>query len=311
MTPFDDLELLRVLLRIVESRSISAAARSLKVPQPTLSRHLRTLETRAGARLLQRDTHHLHLTDAGQKLLESARSLLELAEEATERLRVGQTTLQGHLRLFATIDLGQSLVSRLIARFLTEHAQVTAELGYTNRPVQMIEEGYDVGIVAGHVTDERLVARPVASLTRTIVAAPELLRRSKAAKEPGELKSWPWAALSGRQFGGTANTATLVSSAGAVKTLRIEPILTTEGVTSLREVVLSGLAIAVLPDWLVGSDLASGRLLPVLKRWSSPPIPLNVVYLADRQRPSRVSAFIAFVEQMLPGWLTKAAQSHS
>jgi molybdenum-dependent DNA-binding transcriptional regulator ModE len=103
MTPFDDLELLRVLLRIVESGSISAAARSLKIPQPSLSRHLRTLESRAGARLLQRDTHHLHLTGAGQRLLDSARNLLALADEATDRLREGHATLQGHLRLFSTI----------------------------------------------------------------------------------------------------------------------------------------------------------------------------------------------------------------
>jgi DNA-binding transcriptional LysR family regulator len=303
MTPFDDLALLRTLIRIVESGSISAAARSLKIPQPSLSRHLRILEDRAGARLVHRDTHHLHATEAGQRLLGSARALLEIADEATDRLREGQASIQGHLRLFATIDIGQGAVTRLLVRFLRDNPRVTAELGYTNRPVQMIEEGYDVGIVAGHLTDERLVARPVGSITRRVVAAPDLLRRSRTAKDPSDLKSWPWAALSGRQFGGHANTVTFVAPGGGVRTLRIEPVLTSEGVTSLREAVLAGLAIAVLPDWLVRDDLAAGRLAPALPRWSSRPIPLSIIYLGDRQRPSRVQAFIEFVEANLPAFI--------
>jgi DNA-binding transcriptional LysR family regulator len=303
MTPFDDLELLRVLLRIVESGSISAAARSLKIPQPSLSRHLRTLESRAGARLLQRDTHHLHLTGAGQRLLDSARNLLALADEATDRLREGHATLQGHLRLFSTIDLGQQVVTRLIARFLREHPKVTAELSYTNRPVQMIEEGYDVGIVAGHLTDERLVAKTASDLTRTLLGSPELCARFPAPKAPKDLARWPWGSLSGRQFGGAPSAATLVSSAGAVKTLRIEPVFMTEGVTSLREAMLAGLVIGVLPDWLASDDVAAGRLNQVLPRWRPQPIPLNIVYLADRRRPSRVQKLIEFMETNLAGVL--------
>jgi DNA-binding transcriptional LysR family regulator len=306
MTPFDDLDLLRALVRIVESGSISAAARSLKIPQPSLSRHLRTLEERVGARLLQRDTHSLHLTEVGQRLLDSARTLLDLAEEATNRLREGQVALQGHLRLFSSIDIGQTAVTRLIARFLREHPKVTAELSYTNRPVQMIEEGYDVGIVAGHVTDERVVVRSATSLIRAVLGAPELIRSCPAPHAPGDLKSWPWAALSGRQFGGGSNAVTFVSPAGAVKTLRIEPVLLSEGVTSLREAVLSGLAIAVLPEWLVREDLESARLVKVLSTWTSRPIPLNVIHVADRQRPSRVEAFIAFAEANLPALVSRA-----
>src|SRR6188474_1659990 len=138
MTPFDDLELLRVLVRIVESGSISAAARSLRVPQPSLSRHLKTLEDRVGARLLHRATHAMHVTEAGQRMLDSARALLALADDAAERLRAGRAELQGHLRVFATIDLGQRVVTRLIASFLRDHPKVTAELGYSNRPVHMV-----------------------------------------------------------------------------------------------------------------------------------------------------------------------------
>jgi DNA-binding transcriptional LysR family regulator len=144
MTAFDDLSLLRTFVCIVECGSISAAARRLRNPQPTLSRHLRLLEERSGVALLRRDTHRMNLTEAGQRLLMDAQTMLAHAQEADQRLREGQTTLSGHLRLFATIDLGQSIVTRLVSRFLQANPKVTAELGLSSRPLHMIQEGCDV-----------------------------------------------------------------------------------------------------------------------------------------------------------------------
>src|SRR5262245_9594699 len=149
MTAFDDLSLLRAFVGIVECGSISGGARRLKISQPTLSRYLRILEEQCGAALLRRDTHGMSLTQTGQRLLADARMLLAQADEADHRLREDQTTLSGHLRLFATIDWGQSAVTRLVSSFLQNHPKVTASLALTNRPLHMIKEGCDVGIVPG------------------------------------------------------------------------------------------------------------------------------------------------------------------
>ena len=154
MTAFDDLSLLRAFVCIVECGSISAGARYLKIPQPTLSRYLRVLEEQCGTALLRRDTHRMNLTQTGQRLLEDARTMLAHAEAADQRLREDQTTLSGHLRLFATMDLGQSIVTRLVSSFLQTNSKVTAELSLTNRPLHMIQEGCDVGILPGKITDE-------------------------------------------------------------------------------------------------------------------------------------------------------------
>jgi DNA-binding transcriptional LysR family regulator len=294
MTPFDDLVLLRAFLRIVESGSISAAARTSRMPQPTLSRHLRTLEERAGERLLHRDTHRMRPTEAGHRLVESARAILDLADEATHRLHADHAELRGHLRVCATIDLGQTTVTQVLARFLQQNPGLTAELGYSNRPVQMIEEGHDLGIVAGHITDERVVARSAGIIKRYLVASPDLLRGRRAPKDPGDVASWPWAALSGRQFGGGTHT-TLMAQRQPATTFPIAPVLISEGVTSLREAVLAGLAVAVLPDWLVRADVAAGRLVRVLPKWFAPDLPLSVIYFAQRNLPLRVRAFIDVV----------------
>src|SRR5688572_25086696 len=133
MGAFEDLALLRAFVAIVECGSISAGARRLRVSQPGLSRQLRALEENCGTALL-RDTHQMNLTEAGRRLLDDAKSILAHAEEADRRLREGYTTLSGQLRLFATVDLGQSIVTRLVSQFLLDHPKVTATLALTNRP---------------------------------------------------------------------------------------------------------------------------------------------------------------------------------
>jgi DNA-binding transcriptional LysR family regulator len=102
--------------------------------------------------------------------------MLALAEEAEQRLHEDQAALRGHLRLFATIDFGQSVVTRLIANFLQTNPGVTAELGYTNRPVHVIQEGYDAGVVAGDITDDTVVARPSGKIMRYLVASSAFLK---------------------------------------------------------------------------------------------------------------------------------------
>jgi len=293
MTAFDDLSLLRAFVCIVECGSISAGARQLKIPQPTLSRYLRVLEEQCGTALLRRDTHRMNLTQTGQRLLEDARSMLAHAEAADQRLREDQTVLSGHLRLFATMDLGQSIVTRLVSSFLQTNSKVTAELSLTNRPLHMIQEGCDVGILPGKITDESVIARPAGKMTLYLAAAPSLVQSRPAVKEPADLKSWPWIGLSGVQFS-SAKEIKLVARHRAEQTLRLSPVLISEGVRSTREAVRAGLGVAVIPDWLIREDLLSGRLVRVLPQWSAKDLPVHVVYLGARLLPTRVRAFIDF-----------------
>src|ERR1700744_307527 len=126
MSAFQDLTLLRAFVSIVECASISAGARQLKISQPSLSRQLRTLEDLCGTALLRRDTHQISLTETGQRLLADAKALLAQAGEADRRLHENRLTLSGHLRLFATGDLGQWVVTRIVSQFLQENPKVTA-----------------------------------------------------------------------------------------------------------------------------------------------------------------------------------------
>jgi DNA-binding transcriptional LysR family regulator len=304
MTAFDNLSLLRAFVGIVECGSISAGARRLKISQPTLSRYLRVLEEQCGAALLLRDTHGMCLTQTGQRLLADARAMLAQADEADRRLREDQTTLSGHLRLFATIDWGQSVVTRLVSSFLQTNPKVTAALALTNRPLHMIQEGCDVGIVPGKITDVSVVARPAGTITLHLAASPSLVKSRPAVKEPADLKSWPWVSLTGFQFW-SSKEITLFAPNRAEQTLQISPVLISEGVTSTREAARAGLGVAVLPDWLIREDLRSGWLVRLLPQWSAKDLPIHVVYTGQRMLPARVSAFIDFAVS----YMTKELES--
>src|SRR4051812_45429659 len=192
MGAFEDLALLRAFVAIVECGSISAGARRLRVSQPGLSRQLRALEETCGTALLRRDTHQMSVTEAGRRLLGDAKSILAQAEEADRRLREGHTTLSGQLRLFATVDMGQFIVTRLVSQFLSAHPKVTATLALTNRPLQMMQEGCDVGIVPGKITDDSVIARPAGTIILQLAASPLLSKSRPAPKQPEDLESWPW-----------------------------------------------------------------------------------------------------------------------
>jgi DNA-binding transcriptional LysR family regulator len=293
MATFDDLSLLRAFVCIVESGSISAGARRIKIPQPTLSRYLRQLEEEAGAALLRRNTHCLSLTETGHRILADVRAMLALAEDAEQHLREDQAMLRGHLRLFATIDSGQFITTRLIANFLQLNPGITAELTYTNRSLHMIQEGCDAGIVAGGITDNSVIARPAGRVIRYLVASPAFLKNRPLAKDPSNIKSWPWITVSAAHFGG-CKEVTLYSQQKGECRFTISPVLISEGATSLREAVRAGLGIAVLPDWLVREDLASGSLARVLPKWYANEFQMNVIYPTHRMLAARVRAFINF-----------------
>jgi DNA-binding transcriptional LysR family regulator len=225
--------------------------------------------------------------------------MLSLAEDASERLREDQGELRGHLRLFATIDIGQSALSRVLSRFLQLHPGLSAELSYSNRPVTMIEGGYDAGVVAGELTDPNVVARKLALIERAVVASPSYSKKLPKPREPSDLKPLRWLALSPSQFGGSSDSVTLVGRK-TTQTLRIAPVLIAEGVTSLREAARAGLGICVLPLWLIHEDLREGELVRVLPEFIPPAFSLNALHLAGRPLPSRVRAFLDFVSlQML------------
>lgn len=298
MTGLEDLRLLRAFVRITESGSISAAARVLSASQPTLSRQLHQLEQAAGVSLIRRDTHTMSLTAAGQRLLEDARDLLGLAEAASQRLRDEQETPRGHLRVVAVVDMGQWIVTRLLAAFRERYPHVTAELHLINRPSKFVEEGFDCGVLVGRVTDSSVAVRKIAELPRLLVAAPSLLRQHERPKKPADLRSLPWMGALQPHFY-SRDRLQLIRGAEH-RIVKLNPVLLLDSVTGLREAAIAGAGMTIQPEWLVGEALFRRQLVHLLPDWRLPSVDVQVAFATGRHLPGRVRAFVEFATAQIP-----------
>ena len=301
MTGLHDLKQLRAFVQVADSGSISAAARVLGLGQPTLSRQLQALEASAGLPLIRRDTHSMSLTEAGRTLLADARRMLAIADRMGQRLRAERDTLHGHLRIVSVVDIGQWLVSRALAKFHELHPHITAELHLINRPTKFLQEGFDCGFLVGEPMDKSLVIRRVATLPRVLVAAPALLEKHGTPKTTDDLQKLPWLGILQPHF--YAREEFTLMRNGRETTLKLKPSLLLDSVTALREITLSGNGFTMLPVWMAGEEIASGRLVPLLPGWHLPDFDLNIAYAVDRHATGRLRAFIDFVQEAMPALL--------
>ena len=306
MTGLDDLKQLRAFVQVADSGSISAAARVLGIAQPTLSRQLQSLETSVGLPLVRRDTHNMSLTEAGRMLLTDARKMLTLAERAGQKLLSERDTLHGHLRVVSVLDVGQWIVSLALVKFRELHPHITAELHLINRPTNFIEEGFDCGFLAGDPTDKSLIVRKIASLPRLLVATPTLLSKYGTPSTPEELQKLPWLGVLQPHF--EARLQFTLYRNGEPRTVLFKPGLLLDSVTALREAACRDAGFTLLPEWIVGPDIASGKLICILPDWHIPAFDLNIAYGVDRHITGRLRAFIDFVHDEIPAMLAQRSR---
>ena len=171
----DRLRTMEVFATVAESGGFATAARRLGMSPPAVTRAVATLETRLGARLINRTTRSLSLTEAGRGLLESTRRLLAELDEA-ERAAAGATVVpSGHLRLTAPLTFGRMHLMPVLAAFLREQPKVTATLVTLDRVANLIEEGFDLAVRIAHLPDSTIVARRIGEVRRILVASPGYL----------------------------------------------------------------------------------------------------------------------------------------
>src|SRR5262245_28041574 len=240
----------------------------------------------------------MSLTAAGHRLKEDARELLGLVESASQRLRNERDTARGHLRVVAVVDLGQWVVTRLLAAFRQLYPLVTAELHLINRPSKFIEEGFDCGVLVGRITDSSITARKVAELHRLLVASPSLLKRTGRIVEPADLKQLPWMGALQPHFY-SRDRLSLIRGREQ-RTLKLPPVLLLDSVTGLREAAIAGAGLTMQPAWLIGDALATGKLVHVLPEWKIPPVDVYVAFPVGKHPPGRLRSFVDFATTEIP-----------
>ncbi len=280
--------------RVVECKSLSAAARSLGLSLPAVSRQLRTLETELGTSLIARSTRKMNVTDAGREWYAHCVRVLRDVELAKASMR-GGARVNGTLVVSASVTFGSTIVLPRFGALRARYPELSVELRLEDRVVDMIGEGVDLALRAGPPPPDStaFVAHRVATMRRVLVAAPRWLRKHGRVREPEQLASKD--CLVQIALGGELVRWTL-HRGSEQRTITVGGQFRTNAPIALRALAVDGLGIALLPDWLVKDDLASERLRRVLPDWSSAPIAAWAIHRAELRGNPRVSAFLDAVE---------------
>ncbi|MCW3473854.1 LysR family transcriptional regulator [Limobrevibacterium gyesilva] len=287
----DLLAAFRTFVRIAETGSFSAVAREVGATQPAISRQIAALEDHLGARLLQRSTRSLRLTEDGTALLAHARLVLEAVEETEAAIGRRRSAPAGMVHLGSPAVFGRLYIAPRIGSLLGRYPELSVDLMLADDVVDMVQMGLDLSIRVGAVTDASLVARRVGSTASIAVAAPAYLARRGEPQHPADLTAHECiiftriAAPETWQFDGPDGTVP-VQINGRLRSNSIEAVL---------EAALAGLGVALLPTWMLRDEVRAGRLKAVLKAWQPRRRAISVVYPSRRFLAPRTRAVIDFL----------------
>ncbi|HEY4124391.1 MAG TPA: LysR family transcriptional regulator [Rhizomicrobium sp.] len=297
MTKLPDFEALAIFAKVAEMRSFASAAADLKLSKPTISKAVSRLETRLGARLFNRTSRRLALTDAGRLLLVRAAHILQEGEAAESEALAQSTTPRGLVRLAAPMSFGLLHVAPLLPEFLTTYPDVSVDLHLSDAMVDVIGDGFDAALRIATLPDSSLIARRLCGVRPYIVAAPSYLDRRGRPKHPLQLTEH--ACLS-YAYLLTPDTWQFRNKTGETASVRPTggPLRVNNG-DAMLPALIDGLGIGALPDFIIRDALADGRLEIVLPGWTLPPSALHWVTPPGGPRPARVEVLAEFLAKRL------------
>ena len=291
----DRVELMRTFIRIVESGSLSAAARQLETTQATISRRLQSLESLLGAKLILRSTHAMKLTDDGERCYQHARQVVDAWLALEDELQITDDQPVGTLRVRAPHAFGQEQLLMPLIGFLADHPQLSVEWMLNDKNVDFMSDNIDCAIRVGAEVDPATVSVLLAEVPRCTVASPELLAKYPTITHPQMMSTLPWIAISTFY----QHDVTLRRQEESA-TFSLVPRLSTDSLYVAKNAALAGLGIAIVSSWTVEDDLAQGRLVELLPDWQAAALPVHLVYPWARYYPTRLRKFLDLMRDVMP-----------
>lgn len=291
MDRFADLE---AFIAVVDAGSFSAAGERLGVAKSMVSRRVSQLEQRLGSRLMHRTTRHLAITDAGRYFYERGAQVLADLADAEQGVAAQTSALQGTLKLAAPLSFGLNHLSDALAEFMAAHPDVRLNLDLNDRHVNLVEEGFDMAVRIGELSDSNLIARRVGTMRTLTCASPGYIERYGEPGSPEELNShfglqysnisyrqqWRFELANGRKYSAQPEIR-LKANNGEV----------------LAAAAVAGLGIVSGPSFILGNYLKSGRLVSVLVNFRRPETGIHLLYPPGRLVPRRVQVLSDFLAQ--------------
>ena len=287
----DRLDDMVAFLRVVDAHSFTLAAERLGVSKSAVSRRMTELENRLGARLLNRTTRRLSLTEVGQAFYERCTRIVADVEEAERAVADLHAQPRGTLKINAPMSFGMMHIAPAIADFLGRHPGLEIDMDLNDRYIDLIEEGYDVAVRIGKLRDSSLVARKLAPNRRVVVASSAYLKAHGRPLHPDDLTQhncliYTNAPLAGQwQF----------RIDGEDRAVKVSGCLRVNNGEVLREAAIAGQGITILPTFIIGEQIARGLLEVVLTEFISSDSAVHAVYPHSRHLSPKVRAFVDFL----------------
>lgn len=280
---------LTVFTRVAEHGGFSAAARKLGLSVSAVTKTIARLEDELGVQLFNRTTRQLCTTDFGQEFYERCLHILADLEDAEAALRRGSLSVRGRVRMVVPFSFGRVTLVPELDSFLQRYPEVTLELHFSDGPVDLIAEGYDLAVRTGEISDSRLVTRLLTRGPQVTFASPRYLARRGTPRTPLDLRDHN--CIVGR-FG---PEWTFRTEQDGVMTVRVSGNAVVNSGDALREAAVAGVGIAQGTWWLVRKDLEKGAVTSILQDYACDGAPISVLYPAQRHLPAKVRAVIDFL----------------
>lgn len=292
----DRFQAMSVFAKVAEAGGFAGAGRQLNMSPPSVTRIVAALEDALGTRLLHRTTRSVKLTEAGARYLDDCRRILAELQQAEAAAAGSYLAPIGTLTVSAPVLFGRMHVMPILGAFLERHPKVTGRALFVDRMTNLVEEGIDVAVRIGHLTDASYAATRVGAVRQVICGAPTYLGRHGIPKRPDDL-------VGHRLIGVTAAWSAhewRLGLAGDIL-VRIEPVLYCNTNDAAIAAAVSGFGLTRVPGYQIAEHLSSGALLPLLKAFEAEPLPIHVVHAERRHAPAKVRQFVDLAVDRLRG----------
>ena len=294
----DRLRALEMFVTVVARGSFTRAADALDTSPANVTRYINELEAHLGARLLNRSSRKLSLTESGQGLYERSRAILEEVAEAEALASAKTVQARGRLRINAPVSFGIAQLAPLWPRFMALHPEVELDIALADRVVDIVEEGFDMAIRISRGGSATHAARKLATSRNLVCASPGYLLRHPAPQAPADLAQH---ACLGYTYAHTADEWQLSGQDGVPHTVKVRYAMHTNNGDTARAAALAGAGVIWQPSFIVGEDLRAGRLVELLPGYRMADIDIMAVYPSRRHLSAKVRVMIDFLAQAFAG----------
>ena len=292
----------QLFIRIVETGSFSKASVDLGVTQPTATKHVAAVEARLGARLLNRNTRGVSATEIGALYYEKCKAIQREIEEADNLASLLASRVGGQLRVSTSVAFGRRVLTPLVLEFMRQHPEVTIDLSFDDRYVNLVEQGVDVAIRMGKLADSSLGARYLGTNPWVLVASPAYLKAHAAPKLPADVAAHPCLVYSSVQ----GDERWQFTADGREESVPVHGPLRSNNLSVILEAAQQGMGLAILPWYVAHGAVQTKRVVPLLTEFALPVQEMHAVFPSPKLVPSKVTGFISFLQQRFDAdWWTR------